>query len=129
MSYRYYSTQRPIAPGTIPTKSQSTITPFDDKTYCEDIKREAWGYVEYIEPLTKEEAEQYELTPGFYKEYFCVTTSVYDDGRVIAAITASEFSERKPENTSMSTSRKDIYNDWFDDIDEAKRFVEEARNA
>lgn len=129
MSYRYYSTQRPIAPGTIPMKSQTNITPFDDKKYCEDIKREAWGYVEYADPLTKEETEDYELTPGFLKEYFSVTTAVYDNGRITAAVTSSVFSERKPQNTSRSTSRKDIYVDWFDNIEEAKQFAEDAKNA
>lgn len=59
---RYYSTQRPIAPGTFPRQDgKETVTNFDDKTYCEEIGREAWGYIEYSEPLTAREAEAYEL--------------------------------------------------------------------
>ena len=59
---RYYSTQRPIAPGTFPRRDgKEAVTNFDDKTYCEEIGREARGYIEYSQPLTVEEAEAYEL--------------------------------------------------------------------
>lgn len=59
----YYSTQRPFGPGTFPEKDgRETITNFDEKTYCADIGREAWGYIEYPEELTAEEIRDYELT-------------------------------------------------------------------
>lgn len=63
---RYYSTQRPLGPGTFPKKDGTeTVTNFDGgKIYCEEIDREAWGYVEYKEQLTPEEISSYELTPG-----------------------------------------------------------------
>lgn len=62
---RYYSTQRPVAPGAYPRQGGTEdITNFDGPTYCTEIGREAWGYIEYAEPLTKEQAEAYELTPG-----------------------------------------------------------------
>ena len=38
---RYYSTQRPVGPGTFPRQDgKETITNFDGKTYCEEIGRE-----------------------------------------------------------------------------------------
>lgn len=59
---RYYSTYRPVGPGTYPRKDgRETIHNFDNKTYCKEIGREAWGYIDYPEPLTDEEISEYEL--------------------------------------------------------------------
>lgn len=127
---KYYSTQRPVMPGSYPNRdSVKEICNFDTKTFCEEIGREAWGYIDYREALTKEQAEAYELTLGGMKTYWCVTTSVDDRGRVVANITNTVEAVRKPENSSKSTARKDIYNDWFESHEEAERFVEEAKSA
>lgn len=126
---RYYSTMRPVMPGSYPKEGVVEIKNFNERTLCKEIDREAWGYIDYKEPLTKEQAEAYELIPGGLKTYWCVTTSVDNRGRVIAAITDIKEAVCKPENTSTSTSRKDIYNDWFDTAEEAKAFVEEAKRA
>lgn len=62
---RYYSTQRPVGPGTYPRQGGTeTVTNFNGKIFCEEIGREAWGYIEYREPITSEQARAYELTPG-----------------------------------------------------------------
>ena len=63
------------------------------------------------------------------KTYYCVTTSVDDKGKVLVAITSVVQAESKPESSFRSLSRKDVYNDWFDDPEEAKKFVEEAKMA
>ena len=127
---RYYSTMRPVQPGGYPNRAGvEEIHNFDTKTFCEEIGREAWGYIDYREPLTKEQAEAYELTLGGMKTYWCVTTSVDDRGRVVANITNTVEAVSKPENSSESKSRKDIYNDWFESREEAQKFVEEARMA
>lgn len=61
-AHRYYSTQRPFGPGTFPQKDgREAVVNFDSKIYCEEIGREAWGYIDYPEPLTKEETDSYEL--------------------------------------------------------------------
>ena len=45
---RYYSTQRPVMPGGFPRKADVVeIKNFDMKTFCEEIGKEAWGYIEY----------------------------------------------------------------------------------
>lgn len=64
MKYRYYSTQRPIGPGTFPRQGgRETITNFfGGKIFCEEINREAWGFIEYPEPITEKDARNYELT-------------------------------------------------------------------
>lgn len=66
MKYRYYSTQRPFGPGTFPKKDgRETITNFyGGKIFCEEIGREAWGFIEYSEPLTEKEMRNYELIAG-----------------------------------------------------------------
>lgn len=128
--FRYYSTQRPVLPGGLPRSADvERIENFDTKIFCEEIGREAWGYIEYRTKLTKEEADAYEFTLGGMKSYFCVTTSVYDSGKVIAAITNTIQAVCKPENSFKSLNKKDVYNDWFDSQEEAQEFVEEARQA
>ncbi len=129
MNYRYYSTQRPVMPGSFPREGAGQIVNFDNKTFCDEIGREAWGYIEYESPLTPEQAEAYELTLGGMKVYWCVTTSVNDRGRVAANITNAIEAVCKPENSSTSTSRRDIYNDWFESQEAAEQFVKEARSA
>ena len=50
---RYYSTQRPITPGSFPRvafNAVKEIVNFERKTYCEEIGREAWGYIDYEKP-------------------------------------------------------------------------------
>lgn len=69
MSYRYYSTQRPVAPGGYPKpqgKATCNIVNFQSRVYVPEIGRQAWGYIEYREPLTQGEAEGYELTPAAF---------------------------------------------------------------
>lgn len=110
---KYYSTQRPVMPGSFPKKTVvEKIENFNTKTYCEEIGREAWGFIEYRELLTKEEADAYELTLGGMKTFWCVTMAVYDSGKVVANITSMVEAVSKPENDSRSTARKDIYHDW-----------------
>ena len=63
---KYYSTQRPIVPGSFPKPQGNrviAITDFDFKRLCPEIEREAWGYLEYEKPLTPGEVNDYELLP------------------------------------------------------------------
>lgn len=62
---KYYSTQRPVMPGTFPKPEGNkvlNIANFDDKTYCAEIGREAWGFIEYERPLDPKQEASYELT-------------------------------------------------------------------
>ncbi len=61
---RYYSTQRPVAPGTFPKPAGNKvleIVNFDELKYCPESGRDCWGYIEYEKPLTEKEAVDYEL--------------------------------------------------------------------
>lgn len=63
------------------------------------------------------------------KTWYCVTSSFDDKGRAVAAITGTKEAETCPESTFTSTRRKDIYNDWFETIEEAQKWAEQARCA
>ena len=61
---RHYSTQRPIGPGTFPKPQGNAVKEvfnFDSKTYCEEVGREAWGYIEYEQPIDPQAAADYFL--------------------------------------------------------------------
>lgn len=129
MAYRYYSTQRPLTPGSCPRAGVQEVVNYDEKKFCEEIDMDAWGFVEYTRELTKQEADDYELTPAGLKKFWCVTTAFHDDGKVVSAITDVCKAAVKPENVCKETKTKDIYLDWFDTEEEAKERVEEALNA
>lgn len=60
--YRYYSIMRPIGPGTFPrTKYVKDVVNFDRRQFVPEINREAWGYIEYADPITEKQAADYEL--------------------------------------------------------------------
>ena len=62
--YRYYSIMRPIGPGTFPrTKRVTDVVNFDRRQFVPEINREAWGYIEYVDPITEKQAADYELVP------------------------------------------------------------------
>lgn len=67
--YRYYSILRPVAPGTFPKKALVTdIVNFDNRKFCPEINREAWGYIEYESPLSKEDMNDYDLVQEICSE-------------------------------------------------------------
>lgn len=129
MAYRYYSTQRPLTPGSCPRAGVQEVVNYDKKKFCEEIGMDAWGFVEYTRELTKQEVDDYELTPAGLKKFWCVTTAFHDDGKVVSAITDVCKAAVKPENVCKETKTKDIYLDWFDTEEEAKERVAEALNA
>ena len=129
MTYRYYSTQRPLTPGSCPRAGVQEVVNYDEKKFCEEIGMDAWGFVEYTRELTKQEADDYELTPAGLKKFWCVTTAFHDDGKVVSASTDVCEAAVKPENVCKETKTKDIYLDWFDTEEEAKERVKEALNA
>ncbi len=62
---RYYSTQRPVCPGTFPKGYKvDEIHNFDRRTFCKEIDREAWGYIDFAEIIPDDVARQYELVGG-----------------------------------------------------------------
>lgn len=61
---RYFSIRRPVGPGTYPRPSDNRvlgITNFSGKEYCEEIGRDAWGFIDYERTLREQDADMYEL--------------------------------------------------------------------
>ncbi len=61
------------------------------------------------------------------RKFWCVTTSFDNRGNVTSGITDCIEADEMPKGVFMSTKQKDIYSDWFDSLEEAQEFVEEAR--
>ena len=62
---KYYSKKRPIQPGGYPKPKENKVVEivnFDAPIYCEKIKSDAWGYIDYEKPLARDEMKNYELT-------------------------------------------------------------------
>lgn len=63
------------------------------------------------------------------KIWYCVVSSYYDDGRVIANISGSMKASERPRGSYTETRDKDIYVDWFGSPEEAEKHVEDCLNA
>jgi hypothetical protein len=74
---RYYSILRPISIGTYPKPKDNEvlkINNFDNRSYCKDIDREAWGFIDYEKPLSSDDVTKYELAP----EHCCGTCTWFN---------------------------------------------------
>lgn len=64
---RYYSLKCPIILGNYPNSQFNSILKlvnFKTKIYCTEIQREAYGYIDYKLPLSKDDEVSYELMPA-----------------------------------------------------------------
>lgn len=57
------------------------------------------------------------------KTYYCVTTTIHDDGRVSVIHSRAQQAEVRPTNKCTSTGHTDYYIDWFDSAEEASEYV------
>lgn len=91
---RYYSTQRPIMPGSFPIHPGNKVLEihnFDSKSYCGEIGREAWGYIVYEQPIHPEDAIDYELYPSPRKAKAVKLAGVDSWGREVYADEAGKL--------------------------------------
>ncbi|MCD7891632.1 MAG: hypothetical protein LUG26_07805 [Ruminococcus sp.] len=124
---RYYSTQRPITPGAYPARVEiREIKNFDDKTYCEEIGREAWGYFDIVGSLLDCEAEQYELVKAGEREWYSVTVASKKKGGGLKAIVDNNVAKasKRPQDERFSTSVREFKRRYFDSLAEAERVCE-----
>ena len=63
------------------------------------------------------------------KTYYVVCTSIYDTGRITSSIVDTVTAAEKPEQGFRSTDRRDTYVDYFESLEDARKFVEESRMA
>ena len=61
--FRYYLIMRPPMPGAQPGGVWN-VCDFGEKVLVASINREAWGYVEYKQPLSSDDVKRYELVPS-----------------------------------------------------------------
>lgn len=123
---RYYSTQRPIAPGSVPGDGLTDIHNFDDKTYCPAIEREAWGWAEYDHALTAAEVERYELVQDGMRIWWSIITTI-KDGKVSAKLGPVTEALERPENQSLIRTNKKTFLVWQSSRESAERLVDDLR--
>ena len=58
--FRYYCLNRPPMPGTVP-RGFANWHEFPERAFIPEVNHEAWGYVEYREPLSLRAVHDYEL--------------------------------------------------------------------
>lgn len=129
MVMRYYSTQRPVMPGSYPKKGAQEVRNYDDKTYIEEIDGEAWGYIEYDRELTAKEERDYELTPSGGR-WFSVTVASKKRGGGVKAVvdTNSVRAAQRPQDERFDTRSREFKRRYFKSLKEAER-VRDVLNA
>ena len=122
---KYYSLARPVCPGGYPNSSNvRSIVNFDDRKWCEDIKRFAWGYIEYEEPLSEKDAEDYELFSANMRTFWGVEAIVDPAGTVLSAkVTQKVEALKMPGREEKRKGGNDYYLEWFASKSEAYEFI------
>lgn len=74
---KYYSAERPIAPGSIPVHEGNkilSIKNYDNKRLIlgSGLPIAFWGVVDYEKPLSDEDCEKYELIPEGSQKWYCL---------------------------------------------------------
>lgn len=57
------------------------------------------------------------------KTYYCVATTIYNNGNVLSSVVSSKITEKRPKSKMRITTNADYYWDWFDTLKDAKEFV------
>ena len=123
---RYYSTQRPIVPGSVPGDGLTEIHNFDDKTFCPAIEREAWGWAEYDHALTAADVERYELVQDGMRIWWSVISSDKGGKRTARLGPVTEAVER-PASHSTRKGDKVTVLQWASSREAAERLVDDLR--
>lgn len=126
---RYYSTQRPVTPGSYPKEGVVEIKNFEEKTLCKEIGREAWGYIEYDRELTEAEARDYELTPEGI-EYWGVTVASKKQGGGLKTRIENKpvRATEQPQDERWEDKAREYKRHWFSTLEEAQRASEVLEN-
>lgn len=76
---RYYSTHRPVGPGTFPRPKGNKVVELHNFDRREEVPGigPAWGYLEYEKPLDDDVARRYELRPASLKTFTVEVTTVH----------------------------------------------------
>lgn len=122
----YYSTQRPIGPGTYPKLQGNEVLKihnFTSKTYCEELGQEAWGYIGYEQPLTPEQIAGYELTPEGVIWYPVTVSSRKHGGGLRVNSGQIVRAKQRPADTNGNTKKMQFKTRYFSSWQEAQRIM------
>lgn len=123
---RYYSTHRPITPGSFPRPKGNPvleITNFDNKLYCKELGQEAWGCIEYEHPLTVDEAKNYELIPEGIIWYPVTVSSRKRGGGLKVTSGNIVRAVQRPADTKHDTAKMQLKTRYFSTWEEAQRVM------
>ena len=98
--YKYYSTQRPIGPGTFPQPDGNPpleVISYDERLPVSGEVFRAWGELPHQEPLSKPDADAYELRPSRHNR------DVREDvDRMAQTVGAWEKRQRVPDSKRLT---------------------------
>lgn len=57
------------------------------------------------------------------KTFYCVATTICNNGDVTSSIVSSKVTEERPLSTMNSSAEADCYWDWFDSPELAQEFI------
>lgn len=83
--FKYYSTQRPIEPGSFPNRPDNraaNIVNYDERRHVENSSFQAWGELTYESPLSQEEVSAYELRAAVGQE--SLKPATHDKSRFVS---------------------------------------------
>lgn len=134
MSYRYYSTQRPVSLGTFPMPQGNRIIEvknFDSKRYVDSIETDAWGYIDYEQELTERDVKNYELVApyDFAFEYGFDSTSDNTSTITVAATNYAKAWEKMLKLVMESIKDDDDYLGRFKSVKFVIKFVSQKHRA
>lgn len=124
---RYYSTQRPIVPGSVPGAGLTEVYNFNSKTFVPEIDREAYGWAEYDHALTAAQVEQYELVPAGMRIWWSVIHTHYNNGKVTAHLGPVTEALEQPEKRFSASEDKMVLITWLNSREAAERLADDLR--
>lgn len=124
---RYYSTQRPIVPGSVPGAGLTEVYNFNSKTFVPEIDREAYGWAEYDHVLTADQVEQFELVPAGMHIWWSVIHTHYNSGKVTAHLGPVTEAAEQPEKRFSASKDKRVLMTWLNSREAAERLADDLR--
>ena len=125
---KYYSSERPIAPGSVPVPSGNRILKiknYDCATLIlgTGLPIAFWGMVEYENPLTTQECEDYELIPEDSQKWYCLQT-MESEGKIVKMMLRPAFDRiavQRPDAKIEKHGNREMKKIWLT-WDEAEEF-------
>lgn len=121
--YTYYTKARPATPGAIPDGAIMITHNVAGREFVEDAGCCCWSKIEYPEPLTPEQIDNYELAEsGMLPFWRLMYSHIGGDFKTVKAYSLTKiYSKKAPRNsTAMHGKRyiETIYNIYEDELRE-----------